>query len=80
MLPETITPGLNLRNNAFIHSLLSIAKTHQTHILFGTPDISGRPDYDLKRWAKEETLEETLQIEFEKIRVSASLNVNFALN
>ena len=28
------------------------------HILFGTPDISGRPDYDLKRWAKEETLEE----------------------
>jgi hypothetical protein len=28
----------------------------------------------------EEALEETLQIEFEKIKVSASLNVNFALN
>ena len=28
------------------------------HVLFGTPDISGRPDYDIERWAKESTLEE----------------------
>tara|TARA_Y100001980_G_C14538614_1_gene315838 strand:+ start:267 stop:1883 length:1617 start_codon:yes stop_codon:yes gene_type:complete len=28
------------------------------HVLFGTPDISGRPDYDIERWAKEKTLED----------------------
>ena len=28
------------------------------HILFGEPDISGRPDYDIERWAKKKTLEE----------------------
>ncbi len=28
------------------------------HVLFGTPDISGRPDYDIERWARESTLEE----------------------
>ena len=28
------------------------------HVLLGEPDISGRPDYDIERWAKEKTLEE----------------------
>ena len=28
------------------------------HILFSETDISGRPDYDLERWAKANTLEE----------------------
>ena len=38
------------------------------HVLYGTPDISGRPDYDIKRWAKEKTLEEIRKFRITKRR------------
>ena len=41
------------------------------HVLLGDPDISGRPDYDIERWAKEKTLEE-----IRKFRITKRNNWN----
>ncbi len=37
-LPETLTPGLNLKKPYFIKPLEALSRTHNAHILFGTPD------------------------------------------
>jgi apolipoprotein N-acyltransferase len=37
-LPETLTPGLNLKKDYFIDPLKDLANRHNVHILFGTPE------------------------------------------
>lgn len=46
ILPETITPGLNTQQTAFINQLSRLAALYSTHIIFGTPTKTNNHFYN----------------------------------